>query len=177
MSMTDLLSSAHVVGILLGAVVPDPLLTQSTKLSRLGCMWMGFPSSPSSSLQSPESGNHPESKRKTRLRGSLPCPHGPTHVLSGETALPGSHVAQASHLRRGTSRGVWGDAQTQTEATGSVRSPLGVKGAWQERDAVALGQGSRVPSNGLTTAALGCGSFSRDILPFVWEHEGSRGSS
>lgn len=100
-----------------------------------------------------------------------PCPHGPAHVLSGEMSLPGSHVVQASHLRRKTSRGVWVDAQTQTEVTGSVRSPLGVKGAWQERDAVALGQGSRLPSNGLTTAALGGSAFSRDILPFAWQHE------
>lgn len=73
MSVTDLLSSAHVLGILLGAVVPDPLLTQSTQLSRLGCMWMGFPSSPSSSLQSPESGNHPESKREKHTFVQVPA--------------------------------------------------------------------------------------------------------
>lgn len=36
---------------------------------------------------------------------------------------------------------------------------------------MALGQGFRLPGNGLTTAALGGGSFSRDTLPFVWQHE------
>lgn len=83
-----------------GSVVMDPLLTQRTRLSCLGCIYMGLLSSHPSTLQSPESGNHPENKKEEQsLCGSLRCHQGPTHVLSGDSAPWIRHPADIAWRR------------------------------------------------------------------------------